>query len=551
MALFFGGSAGWEYTNSPEFCGTACHTMPPEYSAYLVSPHARVQCVECHIGRGAFATRFTRKAGDLRHVFLNITKQYEYPIHSHNMRPAPESCETCHFPEKFSDDSLQELVRYSPNENNSPYTLYLIMKTGGGSQREGLGFGIHWHIENNIYILPTDELEQEIPYILVEDVNGNRTEYVDISSDIDLSEIDEDELVLMDCITCHNRVTHRIPDPEVAVSQALHKGLISDELPYVYREGVALLRADYPDKVSAFEGINKLFDFYAENYPELYAEDYDLVGEAVATLQDIYDNSVYPTQKIDWDSHPDNLGHRDDPGCFRCHDGKHLSLEGEVVRLECNICHSIPVISEETQLTTEIELVTGPEPVSHTLTTWMALHGRAKDNSCVACHTIPEGIEDLTTLEGKPPVDDSFCGNEACHGNVWTYAGFAAPEMEPILNEQLEALIAARPPEPEEPESDEEEGAGEVPLTYDGSIGPMLVNRCSACHGEAATGGLDVTSYESLMTGGDSGPGIVAGSLEESIVYTRQSEETPHYVQLDADELQQLEDWILAGAPEN
>ena len=213
ILVFVGGTYGWEYTNSSVFCGTSCHTMPPEYSAYLVSPHARVQCVECHIGRDPFANRLTRKAGDLRHVFLNITKRYEYPIRAHNMRPAPETCETCHFPQKFSDDSLQELAVYLPNEANSAYNLFLLMKTGGGSAREGLGFGIHWHIENPIYYYATDELDQDIPYVVVEDVDGNRTEYIDIAADIDPSQISEGDLKQMDCITCHNRITHRNLQP--------------------------------------------------------------------------------------------------------------------------------------------------------------------------------------------------------------------------------------------------------------------------------------------------------------------------------------------------
>src|SRR3990170_4955047 len=65
LLLLAGGTYTWEYTNSPEFCGTSCHTMPPEYTAYLTSPHARVDCVDCHIGKGFIATRITRKAGDL------------------------------------------------------------------------------------------------------------------------------------------------------------------------------------------------------------------------------------------------------------------------------------------------------------------------------------------------------------------------------------------------------------------------------------------------------------------------------------------------------
>lgn len=543
VALLIGGSYGWEYSNSPEFCGTSCHTMPPEYSAYLVSPHARVQCVECHIGRDAFASRFTRKAGDLRHVFLNITKQYEYPIHARNMRPARETCETCHFPEKFSTDSLEQMVKYMPNEENTPFTLYLIMKTGGGTAREGLGYGIHWHIENVVEFYAPDELEQEIPYVRVTDFDGNQTEYVDVSADIDPSQINEEDLTRMDCITCHNRVTHRIPQPDVAVDQAVSKELISGDLPYVVRESVALLNGTYPDKETALDAMNGLMDFYNDNYPQIASEKSEQIYQAISTLQDIYNKSVFPDQKIDWNSHPDNLGHKNDPGCFRCHDGKHLTEQGNAVRLECNICHSVPVLSSENQLTTDIEITSGPEPASHTLTTWMALHGRVKDNSCKACHSTPEGVEDLATLEGKPPVDDSFCGNEACHGNVWTYAGFNAPELEPILSEQLKEIIAARPPE-----VTVEEGAA---LTYDAQIQPLLSTRCSACHGEGATGGLTVTDYQSLLAGGKSGPGIVPGDLQASMVYVRQTGETPHYVQLTDDEVKLLEEWILAGAPEN
>jgi len=545
VALLVGGSYGWEYSNSAEFCGTSCHTMPPEYSAYLVSPHARVQCVECHIGRDAFATRFTRKAGDLRHVFLNVTRQYEYPIHAKNMRPAREICETCHFPEKFSNDSLTEMVSYMPNEDNTPFTLYLIMKTGGGTAREGLGYGIHWHIENAIDYYATDKLEQEIPYVRVTDIDGNVKEYIDVSADFDPSQVNEQELRRMDCITCHNRVTHRIPEPEVAINNAISKDLISRDLPYIVRESVALLRTEYSDKDTALQAMNGLMDFYNTNYPEVASQQSELIYQAIETLQDIYGQNVFPDQKIDWDSHPDNLGHKDDPGCFRCHDGKHLTTEGEAVRLECNVCHSVPVIGSATQLTTNIELVSGPEPVSHTLTTWIALHGRVKDNSCMACHTTPEGVDDLTTLEGKPPVDNSFCGNEACHGSVWTYAGFNSPELEPILSAQLEALLAARPPAPPETPADEE-----AELTYAGTIQPLLNTRCSACHGDGATGGLNVTTYQGLVAGGNSGPGIVPEDLEASLVYIRQTEDTPHYVQFSEEELQLLEDWILAGAPE-
>lgn len=540
VVVFVGGTYGWEYTNSPEFCGTACHTMPPEYSAYLVSPHARVRCVECHIGRDVFATQFTRKAGDLRHVVLNLTGAFHYPIRATRMRPAQDSCETCHFPEKFSADSLRQLSIYSADEENSQYDIYLVMKTGGGSAREGLGRGIHWHVENEVYYYATDDLEQEIPFIRVIDFDGNMAEYTDLAVDVDVEDIDEDDLVRMDCITCHNRITHSVPQPDEAISTVMKQGLVSSDLPFLLREGVALLEEDYPDKETGMEEIGKLADFYQENYPEVYSEQIDEINQAVFILRSIYEQNIFPDQEVDWDTHPNNLGHKDAPGCFRCHDGKHISDAGEAIRLECNICHSIPVVSEPNALTTNIEVVTGPEPVSHTLTTWIALHGLVKENSCQACHTTPEGLDDLSTLEGKPPVDESFCGNEACHGSAWTYAGFDSPALQPLLRTQLEEIISAMP-EPEAP-GDE--------LTYSGSIGGMLAARCSACHGTGGTGGLDVTSYEALLAGGDSGPGVVPGDLEESWVYVRQTESAAHYVQLSEEEVKLLEDWILAGAPE-
>jgi hypothetical protein len=195
--------------------------MPPEYTSYLTSPHARIDCVECHIGRGFIAERVSRKAGDLRHVVLNITRRYEFPIRATSMRPARETCERCHFPEKFSDDSLRAIRRFSQDSPNTPTTTYLVMKTGGGSKRLGLGRGIHWHIENPVYYWPGDEHQQAIPYVRVVDDQGQVTEYVDVESGVDVSAIPADELVQMDCITA----TTASP----TWSSRLAKALIADE----------------------------------------------------------------------------------------------------------------------------------------------------------------------------------------------------------------------------------------------------------------------------------------------------------------------------------
>src|SRR5512134_2872194 len=129
--LLVGGAYGWEYTNSPAFCGTTCHTMPPEYAAYEVSPHARIACVECHIGREFIGNQIFRKAGDVRHIVAMAFQTYEYPIRVKSMRPAREICEKCHSPEKFADDSLRVAQHFNNDKNNTPYSIYLVLKTGG------------------------------------------------------------------------------------------------------------------------------------------------------------------------------------------------------------------------------------------------------------------------------------------------------------------------------------------------------------------------------------------------------------------------------------
>ncbi|MCL4263924.1 MAG: NapC/NirT family cytochrome c [Anaerolineae bacterium] len=540
IVFIYGSVEAWTYTNSSEFCGTTCHTMPPEYSAYQRSPHARVQCVECHIGRDVVTTQFTRKAGDLRHVVLTITQDYEFPIHSRAMRPARDTCEKCHFPEKFSDDSLREIYHFAENEENTPENTYLILKTGGGASREGLGQGIHWHIENEVYYLATDALEQDIPYVRVVAQNGDIREYYDISSGFTPDDVAGTTLARMDCLNCHNRITHNIPNPADAIDEAMHKNLIARDLPHVRQQAFAVLSAEYESDEAAYAGIASLEDYYAETYPDVYAARVDEIQAAVATLQEIYSQSVFREQKIDWGTHPNNLGHKDDPGCFRCHDGKHLTGSGEAIRLECNLCHSIPAQVDNAALVTTIELPRGPEPPSHTHSSWITLHGKAIDSSCAACHVPTDPSVDYTTLTEKPPVDGSFCGNSACHANEWEHAGFDADELQPVLERQLYILLHTSPYLLEG-----------VPRTYEGTFRAMFNGRCTYCHsGPTAEAGLDLSSYATILQGGTNGPALVPGDPDASLIIQKQSGTRDHFGQVLDDELEELTEWIATGAPE-
>ena len=540
LLVIYGSAQAWTYTNSSEFCGTSCHTMPPEYSAYLHSPHARVQCVECHIGRDVFTTQFTRKAGDMRHVLLTITQNYEYPIRTRAMRPARDSCETCHFPEKFSDDSLREITHYE-GDNTTPQSTFLVMKTGGGTEREGLGRGIHWHIENEVYFLANDDLEQEIPYVRAVDKDGVISEYYDIDANFTPEDVAGSTLKKMDCITCHNRVTHTIPKPEEAVDEALRKGLISKELPLIRQQAVDALSQNYQTDEEAIEAISGIRDYYIDNYPTLAIEQFGDINEAVAILQDLYGQMVFRDQKIDWTTHPDNLGHKDDPGCFRCHDGKHLSGDEQAIRLECNLCHSIPVVTDNSGLITTLELVRGPEPPSHTHTSWMTLHGKSIDSSCAACHVPDDESIDYTTLEDKPSIDGSFCGNSACHASEWQYTGFDSPLLEPVLERQRYILLHTSPYLLEG-----------VPRTYEGMFAVLFNGRCVECHsGPNAEADLDLSSYAAILRGNENGPGIVPGDAARSLIVQTQSGSKDHFGQMLEDELKAVEDWIASGAPES
>jgi nitrate/TMAO reductase-like tetraheme cytochrome c subunit/mono/diheme cytochrome c family protein len=530
LIVLSGAVYGWEYTNSPEFCGTACHTMPPEFTSYLTSPHARIDCVDCHIGKGFITTRVTRKAGDIRHIIATTFNTYEFPIRAHQLQPARETCEKCHLPEKFSDDSLREIKQFSPDKDNTPLTTYLVLKTGGGSKREGLGRGIHWHIENQIEYLPLDPEEQEIPYVRVYEDDGSISEYIDIESGINPADVNPDDLVEMDCTTCHNRITHLVKTPEATVDELMNRGIIDPEIPEIRRIAAETYGQIYKTTEIGLEGISAIASFYKTYYPDYYAENPDKIARTIGVLREAYSQSVYPEQNSDWTTHPNNIGHTDSPGCFRCHSGQHLNAEGESIRLECNLCHSIPVVAGPDDFVSEIEISSGPEPDSHKNANWITLHRDVFDPTCSNCHTTdnPGGIDNT-----------SFCSNSACHGNVWEYAGFDAPGLR-------EVLLAQLPPQPTP--TPLPEGAQ---VTFQNAIGPMLEGNCGVCHNTSnPLKGLDLTTYEGLRQGGESGAVIIANDPESSPIIIVQTSEDSHFAQLTSDEISLLEQWIADGALE-
>ncbi len=518
----------WDYTNSPQFCGTACHTMPPEFTAYQLSPHARIACVECHIGREFVGNQILRKAGDAKHIIALAFTDYEFPITARDMRPARETCERCHSPEKFADDSLREIRHFEDDSLNTAYSIYLVLKTGGGSKRQGLGRGIHWHIENRVLYYAADAREQTIPYVRVYKDDGTVDEYVDLQADFDAAGVDEADLREMDCITCHNRITHLVNPPDASLDAALARNVISAAIPDIRRKGVEVLSVAYPTQQHGLNGIAGLDNYYRVAYPEFYAANRAAISAAILSLQEIYQQTVHIEQKSDWRSHPNNVGHQDFPGCFRCHDGKHLNAEQEAIRLECNLCHSIPVVAGTQDFVTNIEISRGLEPKNHLNPNWIVRHRTYLDDSCTACHT---------TADPGGTSNRSFCSNSACHGLAWDYAGLDAPGLAEIVEAQMPIPTATPVPTP----------VAGLP-TYASTIRGIFQAQCGECHGDRKAGGLGLLTYNDALAGSEFGPVIVPGDAAASRLVKLQSE--GHFGRLTGVALDLVGRWIDGGVPE-
>ena len=148
MVSSVGSYKAYEYTDSVQFCGLTCHTvMHPQYTAHQLSAHARVTCAECHVGSGA-SWYVKSKFSGARQVFAAAFNTYPRPIPTpvHNLRPAQDTCEQCHWPRKFYGAQLKVFTHYSSDEKNTPRQVRLLIKTGGGDPATGAPEGIHWHM---------------------------------------------------------------------------------------------------------------------------------------------------------------------------------------------------------------------------------------------------------------------------------------------------------------------------------------------------------------------------------------------------------------------
>lgn len=326
----------YHVSESVQFCGQACHVpMKPEFTAYQNSPHARVACVECHVGHGAEA--FVKAKMNGVHQLVGVmTGEYDRPIKTpiKNLRPARETCEQCHWPQKFSGNIDRTYTSFLADETNSTYAVRLSLNVGGADPTHGPVGGIHWHVsqDNKIEYIATDDRRQVIPWVRVTNPKGEVTEYRTPKFTNDISGY---EIRRMDCMDCHNRPSHRYRSPNDAVNFALSVGKINPQLPWVKSNVVALLAQKYETEAEALEKIEAALWLRYSEAPD--------VDQLITEVQSIYRQNFFPEMKADWRAYPENIGHKDWPGCFRCHDDRHMVAETKkkIPASGCQSCHTI------------------------------------------------------------------------------------------------------------------------------------------------------------------------------------------------------------------
>jgi hypothetical protein len=322
---------GVEIMESVEFCGLACHSvMEPEHTAHARSPHSRVACADCHIGPGAdwFVKSKLDGAWQMVSVALDL---YPRPVPTplHDLRPARDTCEQCHWPTKFVGDKLRVIKHYKEDEANTELTTALLLKVGGADG--AVSHGIHWHVDPGMEIrYRSDETREEIYEVEYTGIDGMVTNYAD-------KRAPEEGGVwrTMDCVDCHNRPSHIYKPAASEVDRVIREGRIDRSLPFVKREGLRIVDAEYASHEEARVVIDEeLMKFYVENYPEIAAENADVISAAAVALGDIYSVNVFPQMQVWWDTYPNHIGHEQSPGCERCHSKKMRTAERQLTHLD-------------------------------------------------------------------------------------------------------------------------------------------------------------------------------------------------------------------------
>lgn len=334
---------GFEFTESSSFCGELCHVpMEPEHTAWQQSPHAKIRCVECHVGSG-LNYYVKAKINGTRQLYSVLTGTFPTPIPTpvHNLRSAAGTCEHCHWPGKFISARHKVFSHNAPNEENTRRETQMLIKIGGTPGAPNSS-GIHSHIGKEISYIATDEKRMDIPYVAVKRADGTLDEFVSPEKPVSKEQLAKHEKRVMDCIDCHNRPAHSYNPPSLEIDQRFAAGKLDASLPFLKKVSMELLEKPYKTTEEATAAIAKgMQDYYANNYPNVVKSKAVSIKQAIEQIQQVYARNYFPKMKVSWNAYPNHNGHFNFPGCFRCHDGKHKNAAGKVISKDCNLCHTV------------------------------------------------------------------------------------------------------------------------------------------------------------------------------------------------------------------
>ncbi len=337
---------GYHFTDSPYFCGVVCHeVMDPEYTAYQRSPHAKVSCVACHIGSGA-DWYVKAKLSGLRQVKAVFDGNFSRPIPApvEHLRPARDTCEQCHWPEKFHGKKIKSYVSFSNKDQQEPYVQDIALRIGGRNPITDSFEGIHWHVSNDIKVeyQTMNEKRTEIGKVKVTKASGVTEEY-----SVAGAEESTHEWRTMDCIDCHNRPTHVYDDLLERIDFGLLSKKLNPEVEGMREDSITVLEKEYTSRDEASEQIvETLLALQAKRHgKEFVAENEESLVSSGSFLLETYLNNVWPAMNVTWGTYREHLGHRfadEGYGCFRCHDEEHTTDFGKVISQDCSMCHDEP-----------------------------------------------------------------------------------------------------------------------------------------------------------------------------------------------------------------
>lgn len=336
-----------DHMETVQFCGQTCHVMKPEFTAHLLAPHQAVSCASCHIAPGATGWLKAKMSGTrqlMAVTFNTFPRPIESAMESDRLVPSAETCEQCHAREMGVGSRLRVFSKFNDDETNSRTETVLMMLVGGG--RSGGIHGAHLGPGVRIRYAATDKKRQTIPWVEYHNAETRATRTY-LAGDAKLDAVRTLPTFDMQCVDCHNRPAHAFEPPGRAVDEAMARGDVPVGLPFVKKTAVELLKASYASGDEAAQKIPAgLSAYYREKFPVVAGQRTAAIQAAGQTLLAIYRHNVFPDLKVTWGTYPNNLGHADDPGCFRCHDDSHATSDKKTIPQDCNTCHQALAVEE-------------------------------------------------------------------------------------------------------------------------------------------------------------------------------------------------------------